>query len=556
MSKKTIEKEIAKTIIQQPNILEKFRRIFYNRQFVTLRDLLFILIASKYAYSFLLILYSRGPSYFVNKFGLYTKKLLYRIATSTPYIKDKVKNELDKAISQISESAETVPEGQIWYNKLPIEGMEEEKLISLLRDLEKLGDKTWEIGLTSGSVYRAKGEDDENILKEVIHLYGLSNILHPEMFPAINKMEREIVSMVLDMYNAPKGAAGCFSMGGTESILLACRTYKQYGYKVKGISKPEMIVPITAHAAFDKASEYFGIELIHVPVDENYQVDLKAVKRLINSNTIMLVGSCMNYPNGMIDNIEGLSKLAKKYNIGLHVDCCLGGFLVPFMEEAGFNLPLFDFRLEGVTSISCDTHKYGCTIKGSSVVLYRSAELFSHQFSIYPEWTGGIYATHSIQGSRPGILVAACWAALMSRGRNFYVKQAREVVETAMIIKKKSSDLPLIKIMGNPLVSVVAFEARDSGINPLIIADAMQEKGWTLNKLQNPTAFHLACTARTIGKADKFIEDLKDSIEEVKNNSKLFSSSTTQLYGSKTKLEGTGVSDQLISAYLIGLLKV
>ncbi|KAI0242341.1 Dihydrosphingosine phosphate lyase, partial [Massospora cicadina] len=268
-----------------------------------------------------------------------------------------------------------------------------------------------------------------------------------------------------------------------------------------------------------------------------------------------IVGSAINYPHGIIDDISALSSLAKANNIGLHVDCCLGGFLVPFMKESGFDLPLFDFRLEGVTSISCDTHKYGCTIKGSSVVLYRTRELFQNQFHVYPDWTGGVYATHSIQGSRPGVLVAACWASLMLRGRSFYVNQAKEIIKTAMTIKAGAKQIPYLEIIGDPLVSVVAFRSTSANINSLNIADAMKNRGWALNKLQHPSAFHIACTARTVGLEQQFLDDLRDSVLEVQANPEKFNSDSAAFYGANADMRGTGLNKPFLKAYLSGLLK-
>ena len=179
-------------------------------------------------------------------------------------------------------------------------------------------------------------------------------------------MEAEIVAMCLRMYNAPPNAAGTTSSGGTESILLACKAYRDWAYTERGVTEPEMIIPLSAHAAFDKASAYFKIKIHHIPVDPiSRKVDVRRVARAVNRNTIMLVGSAPNFPDGIIDDIPSLATVAKRHGIGMHVDCCLGSFIVPFLEKAGFPSEPFDFRIEGVTSISCDTHKYGYAPKVS-----------------------------------------------------------------------------------------------------------------------------------------------------------------------------------------------
>lgn len=197
------------------------------------------------------------------------------------------------------------------------------------------------------------------------------------------------------------------------------------------------MVPASAHAAFDKAGAYFDITIVHVPLDRTMSADVRAMARAITSNTVAIVGSACGYPHGNIDPIEELGRLAQRRGVGLHVDCCLGGFLVPFMDEAGFPLPPFDFRVPGVTSISCDTHKYGFAPKGSSVLLYRHKSLRRFQYFVATDWCGGIYASPSINGSRPGALIAGTWAALMFMGRAGYVKSTRQIVETAKYIEQQ-----------------------------------------------------------------------------------------------------------------------
>jgi sphinganine-1-phosphate aldolase len=280
---------------------------------------------------------------------------------------------------------------------------------------------------------------------EAFGKFTVANPIHPDVFPGVRKMEAEIVSMVLGIFNAPAGAAGVTTSGGTESILMACLSARQKAYAERGVTEPEMydlytlhslhsltiirILPETGHTAFRKAGEYFGIKihLVTCPAP-SYQVHIPSVARLINSNTVLLVGSAPNFPHGIIDDISSLSKLAVKRRIPLHVDCCLGSFLVPFLEKAGFETELFDFRLKGVTSISCDTHKYGFAPKGNSTCLYRTASLRAYQYFISPDWSGGVYASPSIAGSRPGALIAGCWASLMSVGEAGYIKSCSEIV--------------------------------------------------------------------------------------------------------------------------------
>lgn len=237
--------------------------------------------------------------------------------------------------------------------------------------------------------------------------------------------------------------------------------------------------------------------------------------RLINSNTVLLVGSAPNFPHGIVDDIAALSKLALRRKLCLHVDCCLGSFLVPFLEKSGFEMEPFDFRLKGVTSISCDTHKYGFAPKGNSTVLYRNAELRTYQYFVSPDWSGGVYASPGIAGSRPGALIAGCWASLMSVGESGYVDACVKIVGTTKKIIDAIRDVPTLsaelEVMGRPLVSVVAFTARN--LNIYDIADGMSAKGWHLNALQSPPAIHVAVTMPIVKVWEKLVSDLEAVIE-------------------------------------------
>jgi sphinganine-1-phosphate aldolase len=247
------------------------------------------------------------------------------------------------------------------------------------------------------------------------------------------------------------------------------------------------------------------------------------VSRLINSNTVLLVGSAPNFPHGIIDDISALSKLAVKRKVPLHVDCCLGSFLVPFLERAGFDTELFDFRLKGVTSISCDTHKYGFAPKGNSTVLYRNSSLRTYQYFISPDWSGGVYASPSIAGSRPGALIAGCWASLMSVGEAGYIDACHSIVGATKKIIESIQENPSLnhdlEVMGRPLVSVVAFTSKNLDVYD--IADAMSAKGWHLNSLQTPPAIHVAVTLPVAKVWQKLVGDLEVVIEGEKEKERV-----------------------------------
>lgn len=295
---------------------------------------------------------------------------------------------------------------------------------------------------------------------------------------------------------------------------------------------------------------------------------MPSVSRLINSNTILLVGSAPNFPHGIIDDISALSRIALRKRLPLHVDCCLGSFLVPFLSRAGFESEPFDFRLKGVTSISCDTHKYGFAPKGNSTVLYRNSQLRTYQYFISPDWSGGVYASPSMAGSRPGALIAGCWASLMSQGESGYIKACHSIVGVAKKIEAAVHEHPTLssdlQMIGRPLVSVVAF--RSESLNVYDMADSMSAKGWHLNALQSPPAIHVAVTLPIVAAADRLIEDLVAVVEEEKEKERIRAvegngkkggakGDTAALYGVAGSLPNKSVVVQLASGFLDTLYK-
>jgi sphinganine-1-phosphate aldolase len=268
-----------------------------------------------------------------------------------------------------------------------------------------------------------------------------------------------------------------------------------------------------------------------------YQVDVRRVSRLVNSNTILLVGSAPNFPHGIFDDISTLSKLALKKRLPLHVDCCLGSFLVPFLDKAGFETVPFDFRLKGVTSISCDTHKYGFAPKGNSTILYRTQELRTYQYFVSPDWSGGVYASPGLAGSRPGALIAGCWASMMAVGEAGYLDSCTQIVGAAKKLAERIQTHPglasELEILGKPLVSVIAFTAKN--LNIYDIADGMAAKGWHLNALQNPPAIHVAVTRPLVKVWERLALDLEAVVEAEREKERV---RTVEGKGTKGKASG------------------
>lgn len=309
------------------------------------------------------------------------------------------------------------------------------------------------------------------------------------------------------------------------------------------------------------------MQLVPCPAP-SYQVDTRRVARLVNANTVLIVGSAPNFPHGIIDDIAALSKIALRRRTPLHVDCCLGSFLVPFLTKAGFESQPFDFRLRGVTSISCDTHKYGFAPKGNSVVLYRTAELRAYQYFVIPDWAGGVYASPGFAGSRPGALIAGCWTSLMSVGEEGYLNACVEIVSATKRIADRIRTSPVLsaelEVMGKPLVSVVAFTARN--LNIYDIADEMTERGWHLNSLQDPPAMHVAVTMPIVKVWEQLTNDLEAVIEAEREKERVrvvegkgtrgkAMGDSAALYGVAGSLPNKGVVVDLARAFLDTLYK-
>ena len=267
----------------------------------------------------------------------------------------------------------------------------------------------------------------------------------------------------------------------------------------------------------------------------------------------MIVGSAPNFPDGNVDDIEGLAQLARKYKVGLHVDCCLGGFIMPFLQDAGLETTPFDFRVDGVTSISCDTHKYGFAPKGSSVIMYKNKSWRSHQYYSQPDWNGGVYASPTLAGSRPGALIAGTWAVMSYVGHEGYVKSCRDIVNVRKQIQSfvKSELNDDLEIMGHPISSVVAFKSKNPNMNIYKVGDFMHSKGYSLNAIAHPPALHVACTVPTTRGVDNLVQTLKWAVEESKLNSTEKDGSMVALYGvgSSTAI-GPDLVDTLAKGFL------
>lgn len=399
------------------------------------------------------------------------------------------------------------------HQTLPKTGMETDQLLYHLQSL-KAEDVRWQDGKAFSLVYYP-GKEKSDMIKAAYNLYFSENGLNPTVFPSLRQLEAEVVSITANLLNGTAETTGSMTSGGTESILMALKTAREWATIHKPtVRHPEVILPISAHPAFQKACHYFGLKGVIIPVGKNFRVDITAVKNAITPNTIMLVGSAPSYPQGVIDPISELSNLALELDVLLHVDACVGGFMLPFVRKLGYPVPNFDFTLEGVTSISADVHKYGYAAKGASVILYRTAALRKHQFFVYTDWPGGIYGSPTMTGTRPGGAIAGAWAALNGIGEDGYLELAKSAMETTQKLQKGINDISGLAVLGKPDMSLFSFVSTGK-LDIYQIGDEMSLEGWSIDRQQLPPCLHLTVSAPHAAVADLFLNNLELSVQKV-----------------------------------------
>jgi glutamate/tyrosine decarboxylase-like PLP-dependent enzyme len=399
------------------------------------------------------------------------------------------------------------------HRAMPERGTSREELLAQLRTMASSEDPTWETGKCSGTMY-CGDHDHYDFLNEAFSMFSHVNALQRDMCPSATKFEAEIIAMTLDMLGARESAGepvGLLTSGGSGSIAHAVLAYRESNSS--RTTKANIIKPETAHPAFDKACHLFGVELRVAPVDPvTTQVDVDWVARHIDADTVALVGSACNYGYGTVDPIEELGRLALEREVGLHVDGCLGGFILPFGRELGYDIPAFDLSVPGVSSISADTHKYGYGLKGTSVLCFADRSLRNAQYFFQTGWSGGKYCSPGMDGSRSGGLLASTWAAMVSLGREGYLRYARAIFETASAMREAVSSHEQLRVMGQP---TFLFSFTSDEFDVYHVNDFLRTRGWRLNGQQYPNALHMAVTRPQTqpGVAEAWARDLPDAVD-------------------------------------------
>jgi glutamate/tyrosine decarboxylase-like PLP-dependent enzyme len=395
---------------------------------------------------------------------------------------------------------------------LPKKGMAKEDVLNTLRSF-KSDDVKWHEGQLFGLVYEA-GPEVEALVKEASALFLIENGLSPMAFPSLVKMETEVVSYVISLSGGDDETVGSFTSGGTESIFMALKAARDWArHTHPGIQEPEMVVPVTAHPAWNKAAHYLDIKIKMTPVKDDLRADVAAMQNAINKNTIILGGTAVTYPHGMVDPIEDIAALAEKKNLWMHVDACLGGLMLPFLRHLGYEIPSYDFSVPGVTSISADIHKYAYTPKGVSTVMYRNRDFRKFQIFAYADWSGGVYATPCLAGARPGGTMAAAWAVMHYLGEEGFTALAQKARAATEKIIEGINAIPQLYVLGDPDATVFAFGSEE--INIYELSARMAERGWHIEAQQLPPSLHMTVSPVHLSVADKFLDDLRRITPEV-----------------------------------------
>jgi len=397
--------------------------------------------------------------------------------------------------------------------EFPQRGIPADEILASLQSL-KSGDSDWKSGRMFSLIFNA-GEDVSAVAQEAYTSFVVENGLSPFAFPSLLKMETEVTSMMANLFHGDSEAVGNMTSGGSESIILAVKAARDYARAKKPhITQPELLMPLSAHPAFNKAAHYLGLKTVIVPTDKKtLAADVHALREAITENTVMLVGSAPSYPHGIVDPIADLAEVAAEKGIWMHTDACVGGLALPFVQKLGYPIPDFDFRIPGVCSISADIHKYGFTPKGASVILYRNPELRQYQIFAYADWPGGVYATPNVSGSRPGGPIASSWSILKHLGIEGYTELARKSMEATRKIIAGIEAMPELYVLGKPPAVVFAFAS--DRLNVFALGEKMKECRWYIDSQHLPPCLHMTISPVHASIVEPLLTDLRAAVKEV-----------------------------------------
>ena len=374
------------------------------------------------------------------------------------------------------------------------------------------------------------GEDVLEVAKEAYRRFFSENALGPKAFPSLKKFEDDIVAWTADLLHAGPEATGVVSSGGTESIFLAVKTARDHARAERpDVKVPEIVAPVSAHPAFDKAAHYLCMKVRRVPLRADFRADVPALAAAITPDTIMIVGSAPTFPHGVIDPIPDIAALARERKLWLHVDACVGGFLAPFVRRIGYPVPPFDFAVEGVRSMSADLHKYGFTAKGASVMVLADQSLRKHLIFEFDNWPRGRYAAPTFTGTRPGGAIAAAWAVLRYLGIEGYMRIARQLMDARDRMMQGIGAIDGLYVVGTPELTVMGYGSHE--LDTFAIAEQMTQKGWFVSTMSEPPGIHMGMpTLAHVAVVEEYLADLAATVATVRAD-KLKAKSREVTYG-------------------------
>lgn len=427
---------------------------------------------------------------------------------------------------------------------LPEQGRPQHEVLQALQSFAS-DDPDYKSGRLWSLVYWL-GEEHDAFLGQAYQAFSSANGLNPTAFQSLKRLETEIIAALADLLHGPETTCGVVTSGGTESCLLAVKTYRDMAREQRGVKRPEMVLPVTAHVAWFKAAEYFNVKVRLLPLDGQLRADVRKLPGLVNRNTVMALGSAPEYPHGTIDPIEAMAAVAQQHGIPMHVDACVGGFILPFMAMNGRTLPAWDYRVPGVTSISADIHKYGFAAKGASTITYRSPAYLRHQLFVYQDWPGGVFASPALLGTRPGGAYAAAWAAMQHFGKAGYRDLAARTMQAFDRMREGVAAIPGLYVMGDPSGPLLAYGSRDAAVNIFAVGDQLDAKGWKVNRLQRPDGLHAMVTAGHLAVVDEYLRDLRQAVATVRADPLLAESGSAPTYGMMSHVPLRGMVRQKV----------
>jgi len=413
--------------------------------------------------------------------------------------------------------------------RFPVQGIAQDALFAEM-EAARAKDVDWKRGRLGLYVHYA-GEDVLAVAKEAYQRFFSENALGPKAFPSLKKFEDEVVGWTLDLMHAPPGATGVMSSGGTESIFLALAAARDWARATKpGIAKPEIVIPWSAHPAFDKGAHYLDLAVQRTPLRDDLRADVAAMAEVVSPSTILVAGSAPSFPHGVIDPITEIAALAREHGVWCHVDACVGGFVAPFVKRLGYPVSDFDFAIDGVTSISADLHKYGFTAKGASLLLLADTSLRRHLVFEFDNWPRGPYSSSTFRGTRPGGAIASAWAVMRYLGIDGYTRIARTIMEGRNRLIAGIEAIDGFHIVGKPEVGVMGYGA--SGIDIDAVAQQLGRRGWFVSTMAHPPGIHMGMLSPAhAAVVDEYLADLRDAVAEVRHGASL-ETAVDRSYGS------------------------